>query len=222
MKHYDQINRNGYLNIKNAISGHELEKVYMILNDKMQSTSYATLMKKFSIPISCRDNKVDFSVWQVASIFGAMPLLRTFTVWKEIEECISDVFQVPARKTADSLIVKDANSSFNSPWHQDSAYDNPHPRELRQLSIWIPLAVDAPKLSYIVGSNHLGKIKHESLGNIMYLKDEIVTDTNLEIVEPELSLGDILVHNRNVIHRGLPNKSNHVHYAITINYEAIE
>jgi ectoine hydroxylase-related dioxygenase (phytanoyl-CoA dioxygenase family) len=219
---YDEVLLNGYSVIKNVIDAQQVSEINSLIELEMEHPQYASLLKKLTIPLSVSSNEPNYSILQLASVMGAMPVLRRNKLIVPIEECVSGVFNTPVRKTADSLIIKLASDNLGSPWHQDSAYDSPHPVELRQLSVWVPLKSDTPPLSYIKTTSPIRKLAHKSIQNIHYLDDEDLQTIIHEKVTPEFLPGDILVHHRNVIHRGEPNLTGRTQYVLTFNFEAVE
>jgi hypothetical protein len=220
---YEQFCQEGYVHLKSVLHISEINKFMDVIEESMGNERYACLLRKFSIPITLSANNVNNQeVIQIPAIFGSMPALRKNNVLTQIEECVFDLFNKPVRKTADSLIIKEATGSVNSPWHQDSAYDAPHPRMIRQVSVWVPLTMNSPGLIYLKDSCQLGKLPHQRSGDVYYLNQEIEEDLQLNTVTPNCSVGDVLIHHRNVIHRGEPNTTNRIHYNLTVNYEAID
>jgi len=108
------------------------------------------------------------------------------------------------------------------PLHQDNAYFCRVPADV--FTLWIaidPVTPENGAVEYLSGS-HLELLPHEAsgvAGNSFALRGDLRVDLDaFDRYQPSLAPGDALLHHSQVIHRSLPNTSDHSRRALVIVY----
>ncbi len=115
------------------------------------------------------------------------------------------------------------------PWHQDLAYLIPEEAgETLVVNVWLPL-VKAYKengcMQVIRGSHRYNLIDHNYQAPTPgHTGGKGISETDLppgEVFTAELDVGDILLTNERVVHRGLPNRGETVRWSVDTRYSQI-
>lgn len=115
------------------------------------------------------------------------------------------------------------------PWHQDLAYLIPEEAgETLVVNVWLPL-VKAYELNgcmqVIRGSHRYNLIPHNHYEKTPgHTGGKSISESELpigDIVTAELDVGDVLLTNERVVHRGLPNRGNTVRWSVDTRYSQI-
>lgn len=115
------------------------------------------------------------------------------------------------------------------PWHQDLAYLIPkEARETLVVNVWLPLVRAYEEngcMQVIRGSHHYNLIPHNYSENTPgHTGGKGIKESELplgEIFTAELDVGDVLLTNERVVHRGLPNLGNTVRWSVDTRYSQI-
>ncbi len=115
------------------------------------------------------------------------------------------------------------------PWHQDLAYLIPEEAgETLVVNVWLPLVKAYEEngcMQVIKGSHHFNLIEHNYQAPTPgHTGGKGISETDLppgEVFTAELDVGDILLTNERVVHRGLPNRGNTVRWSVDTRYSQI-
>ncbi|MCY4401628.1 MAG: phytanoyl-CoA dioxygenase family protein [Candidatus Poribacteria bacterium] len=115
------------------------------------------------------------------------------------------------------------------PWHQDLAYLIPEEAgETLVVNVWLPLvrAYEENGCMQVIRGSHLyNLIDHNyQAPTLGHTGGKGISETDLpsgEVVTAELDVGDILLTNERVVHRGLPNRGNTVRWSVDTRYSQI-
>ncbi len=115
------------------------------------------------------------------------------------------------------------------PWHQDLAYLIPEEAgETLVVNVWLPLVKAYREngcMQVIRGSHRYNLIPHNFNEKTPgHTGGKGISEADLpsgDIVTAELDVGDVLLTNERVVHRGLPNRGNTVRWSVDTRYSQI-
>lgn len=117
-----------------------------------------------------------------------------------------------------------------NPWHQDSAYFDHDAYKTMIVTSWIAL-VDATEengcMQFVKGGHRKGLVGVHTCSDNFYLvldEEEIInrfgSDPEKDFVTCPVNAGGVIFFNNNTPHRSIPNKSDHIRWAIDFRYQS--
>ena len=109
------------------------------------------------------------------------------------------------------FFLKPQKNKMITPFHQDNYFWNVI--DANAINIWIACSEASKKnggICYLNGSQKLGTIKHESSfikGTSQKIPDDVINKLNFKKKYPDIKMGDIIIHNCEIIHGSKENKS---------------
>jgi hypothetical protein len=156
----------------------------------------------------------DGTISSLHNLFDYLPYFHNVLEFENVKKLSYSFFEETSNlKINSSYFAKPAKIGVETKPHQDNAFFCIEPSDV--LTFWFPVEYSGLKngpLYYYPGSNNLGNLKHEPLGNLgtsMTLSSEELAKLTKEI-EPhyaELSVGGCIIHNGLVVHGSDENTS---------------
>jgi ectoine hydroxylase-related dioxygenase (phytanoyl-CoA dioxygenase family) len=147
-------------------------------------------------------------IMEIRNAFQAAPELKSSRYFQAAQELSSRLLGTAARLHFDHVIIKPANGSRETAWHQDCAYYNWRLTvSRRRVHWWLPLhdvAGESGCMVFARGSHRLGRVLHRPVGPTSdALKATLPADA--EPVACPLKAGAATVHLPRTLHYTGPN-----------------
>jgi len=209
---------NGFLAVARITTDEEVEWLRGVYDAllAMPATGYLDGMFDLSRPYGTTDMP---KLGQLLLPERYVPQIQQTVMWRNARRIASRLLKVvePKLESWCHLIFKDANSSAETPWHQDEAYWDVH-KQFHALATWLPLDdVDTNNgcLWYVPGSHRGAVLPHRHGGNdprVHVLEFNEPVDTSAGVPIP-LAAGGMTFHQSRTFHYSGVNTTNRVRRA---------
>jgi len=148
-----------------------------------------------------------YSIPEVIHTSLLEPRLTLTAVYRACRGIASDILAAPAALIFDHAIVKPAQTTSVTPWHQDGAYDPEGPAEV--VNIWIPLVEATPNngcMIFIPNSHQTDELHvHHARGRDALGEVDVDTERMVPCPVPK---GGCTIHTQRTLHSTGPNATN--------------
>lgn len=215
----DQLEQNGYLAIPaitNLMEVHAIREVLIHLLDEKAGYREGAY---FDVLANAK-NPTAHNLIEIRNPMDYARLLASTIYVSKAKEIAKQVLGAKARLWFDLVLLKPANSSMATPWHQDEAFREPE-FEYSEITFWMPLqdtSIENGCLSFIPGSQKQEVLAHRSPGNdpTTHALECCGDFDSTEAVTCPLRAGDCSVHYARTIHQAGPNLSHQPRYAYVL------
>ena len=122
------------------------------------------------------------------------------------------------------FFLKPKKNKMKTPFHQDNFFWNIIGAQ--GINIWIACS-NASKsnggICYLKNSQNLGTINHElsyAKGTSQKISDNVLNNLKFKKIYPNVNVGDIIIHNCEIIHGSYSNKSNKDRIGLVLSFKA--
>lgn len=209
-KYKESFNRDGYVVVRNFLSPHEYEPLFIALDRFIHDVVP-------SIPDEAafyQDKSRPETLKQMQHIAKFDPYLKEYSNHPKWKALASTLIGEEAHTAGPEWFNKPPKTDHSTPPHQDNYYFKLNPPHV--VSIWMaidPVDEENGCLRYIPGS-HLRGIRPHALTSVLGFSQGITNyDSKDEAMEVVVGLqpGDAVVHHGEIIHRADPNQSTSRH-----------
>lgn len=212
---------NGWVKIPSLISKKETEKLKKTIMIFLKKNNKNYNKKNINFLLNQKNEEIVHSFHKISD----SKIIKKFARQKKFYNIVEEIIDGKSKFRKCEVFAKPSKIGIESPPHQDNFYWCL--KNGKSLTFWIALDKSNKRngaMYYYNGSHKLGLINHVASnikGSSQTIKDKKKLK-KFKKITPSLNIGDVLIHDSQIIHGSTKNNSKENRMGLTIQFQALK